>query len=158
MTDCGEVLAALLDRRGLDAAVAAHVATCPRCSGEAPSVHQLAQAFAADVVPAPSTGLSPRVLETAAPLLMQNARRATWGAHLRALAAALIPLPLIALLDVYIVRTGYRLLSTILPDALSFYVVFNHAILLAFLLALTYAAIPILAERQLRLQREELHA
>jgi hypothetical protein len=118
----------------------------------------VARAFAADVVPDPDAARAAHVLRAAAPLLAQNARRVTWSAQLRALAVALLPLPLIAVLDFYLVRTGYRLLSTILPDALSFYVVLNHAVLLAFLLALTYAAVPILAERQVRLRREELHA
>jgi hypothetical protein len=48
-------------------------------------------------------------------------------------------------------------LSAVLPGALSLYLVFNYAATLALLLALTYSAIPILAERQARLRREEVH-
>jgi hypothetical protein len=57
-----------------------------------------------------------------------------------------------------VVRTAERLLSAVLPGALSTFVVANYAILLALLLALTYGAVPILAERQARGQREEIHA
>jgi hypothetical protein len=158
MTECGDILAAILAGRPLDARAEAHLATCAGCGAEAPVMRAVARAFAADVVPDPDAARAARVLRAAAPLLAQNARRVAWSAQLRALAVALLPLPLIAVLDFYLVRTGYRLLSTILPDALSFYVVLNHAVLLAFLLALTYAAVPILAERQVRLRREELHA
>ena len=75
----------------------------------------------------------------------------------RALAAALVPLPLIAFFDWQIVRTAHAVLSRVLPDALSFYLVFNYTATLVLLLALTYAAVPILVERQARLRHQESH-
>jgi hypothetical protein len=105
----------------------------------------------------PPPGLAGRVLRAAAPLLARNARRATWPAVARALAAALVPLPLIAFFDWQIVRTAHAVLSRVLPDALSFYLVFNYTATLVLLLALTYAAVPILVERQARLRHQESH-
>src|SRR5439155_901925 len=75
-----------------------------------------------------------------------------------AVAAALLPLPVILLLDFYLVRAAFALLTTILPTALGAYLVFNYTATFALLLALTYGAIPIFVERQVRLRREESHA
>ena len=69
----------------------------------------------------------------------------------RALAAALIPLPAILVFDVALVRAIYSLLGAVLPHGLSLYLVVNHAALLALLLTLTYGAVPFLAARQARL-------
>ena len=52
----------------------------------------------------------------------------------------------------------YGVLEALLPRALSLYVVFNYAATLTLLLALTYGMIPIVAERQMRLRREECRA
>ena len=88
----------------------------------------------------------------------RNARRAAWSTLARALAAALLPLPAILFLDFYVVRAAFALLTTILPTPLGAYLVFNYTATFALLLALTYGAIPILVERQVRLRREESHA
>jgi hypothetical protein len=55
------------------------------------------------------------------------------------------------------VRGAYDLLHLLLPAALSAYVAFNYAALLALLLGLTYAAVPVLAARQAQLQLQEAH-
>src|SRR5207245_3046012 len=102
--------------------------------------------------------LSARVLGAAAPLLARQARLAAWRTRAPALAAALVPLPLILFLDFHLVRTAYGVLNALLPGALSFYVVFNDAATLALLLALTYGMIPLVAARQMRLRREERRA
>src|SRR5438445_433690 len=62
------------------------------------------------------------------------------------------------LLDFYLVRAAFVLLTAILPTALGAYLTFNYAATLALLLALTYAAIPIFVEHQVRLRRQESHA
>ena len=77
---------------------------------------------------------------------------------LRALTAALVPLPIILVLDAVIIRGAYRLLAGLLPAAVSLYVVANYAALLALLLALAYGAVPILAARQGRFAPEVHHA
>jgi hypothetical protein len=153
-TDCDDSLTALLFG---DPAAEAHVAACARCRAERADVERARGLLAAAPEPVPPPGLAGRVLRAAAPLLARNARRATWPAVARALAAALVPLPLIAFFDWQIVRTAHAVLSRVLPDALSFYLVFNYTATLVLLLALTYAAVPILVERQARLRHQESH-
>ena len=108
------------------------------------------------VVPEPPAALTAGVLRAAAPLLARRARP-SWAALAPALVVALVPLPAILALDVVMVRGAYDLLHLLLPAALSAYVAFNYAALLALLLGLTYAAVPVLAARQNRLQLEEAH-
>ncbi len=158
MTDCDDTLTTLLFRGALDPDVAAHLAACPRCRAESAAVEGLARTLAAAPVPAPPPALAARVLAAAEPLLARNARRAAWPTFARALAAALLPLPAILLLDFYLVRFAFGLLTAILPTALGAYLAFNYAATLALLLALTYAAIPIFVEHQVRLRRQESHA
>ena len=158
MTDCDDMLTTLLFRGAPDADVAAHLTACPRCRAESAAIEGLERALAAAPVPAPPPALARRVLAAAAPLLARNARRAAWPTLARALAAALLPLPVILLLDFYLVRFAFGLLTAILPTALGAYLAFNYAATLALLLALTYAAIPIFVEHQVRLRRQESHA
>ena len=108
------------------------------------------------VVPDPPPGLSNAMLRAATPLLARQARP-DWRALARALVVALVPLPAILALDVVMVRGAYDLLHLLLPAALSAYVAFNYAALLALLLGFTYAAVPVLAARQARLQLQEAH-
>jgi hypothetical protein len=157
MTGCDDILTALMLRAPLGAEAEAHVAGCSRCAAERVSVLRIADALAAGAAPEPPPALSLRVLAAAEPLLARNARLATWPAVARALGAALLVLPVLLFVDWQLVRTIHQVLSAVLPGALSLYLVFNYAATLALLLALTYSAIPILAERQARLRREEVH-
>src|SRR5439155_308694 len=118
MTDCDDTLTALLFRGTLDHDAAAHLAACPRCRAERAAVESLARTLAAAPVPAPPLGLTWRLLAAAEPLLARNARRAAWPTVALALAAALLPLPAILLLDFYLVRAAFALLTAILPTAL----------------------------------------
>jgi len=156
MTTCDDVLATLLLGQPLDAAAEAHVDACDRCSAEAPVVRTLAEGLAAFAPSPPAPGLSAAVLRVARPLL-REARRARWAAVARALAAALVPLPLIVLLDATIVRALRSALAVVLPSGLSTYLAFNYAALLALLLSITYAAVPLLVERQARGRWMESH-
>jgi len=158
MTTCDDVLAKLLLAGKLDADAAAHVSACPHCTAEQGRVRRVAALLASDHVPAASPALSARVVGAATPLLARQARRAAWRTLARALAAALVPLPLIVFLDFHLVRTAYGVLNTLLPGPLSFYVAFNYVATLAVLFALSYGMIPIVAERQMRLRREECRA
>jgi hypothetical protein len=157
MTTCDEALTALLFGRGLDPGVEAHVAACLRCAHEADRVRRAATALAADRVPETSPGFSTRMLRAAEPLLAANARRAAWTTLARALGAALVPLPMLLFVDASILRWGYGLLAAVLPAPLGLYLVFSYAMTLTVLLALTYGAIPIVADRQLRLRLREAH-
>jgi anti-sigma factor RsiW len=158
MIDCDEALAKFLLQGARDGEAAAHVAGCPRCAPELTAVEAARRALAAGPAPMPPADLATRVCRAAAPLLARNARRAAWPLLSRALVAALLPLPVILLFDVYLVRTAFGLLTSILPTALGAYLVFNYAATLALLLALTYGAIPILVEQQVRRRVWESHA
>jgi hypothetical protein len=158
MKDCDEVLTAVLLGAPLHQAAEAHLAACAGCAGEHARVRELSRILGASPDPVPAPGVLGRTLRAADPLLAQNARRAAWAAFARALGAALVPLPAVLFADALLVRWVYGLLAAVLPGPLGFYVVFNYAATLTVLLTLTYAAIPILAERQVRLRLEESHA
>jgi hypothetical protein len=158
MTACDDVRAARVLGAPLDAAGAAHAAGCARCGAEAGAVAGLARALAADPHPEPLSGLSARVLTAAAPLLARHAARARRRGLLAAVAAALVPLPVVLALNAALVLGLHHVLSAVLPAALSTWVVVHYAALLALLLAATYGSIPILAERQARRRLEEGHA
>jgi len=158
MSACEDVREALFLGRELAGASAAHLAACATCREEVGTLRRLAAALAVGTPAPPSPGLETRLLARAAPALAANARRATWRAVARAVGTALVPLPVLLALNVWVMYVAYALLRVVLPDALSLYVVANHALLLAFLSALTYGAVPILAARQIRPALEESHA
>jgi hypothetical protein len=148
MITCEDVDELRVRGRSLDGDAATHAQTCARCREHAPALAVLAGVLSAAAVPSPPAGLTAGVLRAAAPLLARHAARAARWRLLRALAAGLAPLPAILLLDLWLVRSAYGLLTRFLPEALSLYVVANWVGLLALLLALTYGAIPFLAARQ----------
>jgi hypothetical protein len=154
---CDELLEAWLELGDLPRGGAEHLATCPSCQQDAEAMTALTAALRAHAAPEPPAWLSRAVLQSAAPLLAARAEpvpRPAW----RALAIALLPLPLILAVDWFLVRGAHALLSGLLPDALSLYLAGSYAVLLVTLLGLTYAAVPLLAARQLQPPLEEHHA
>jgi hypothetical protein len=154
---CDELLDAWLQHGDLPPGGAEHLAACPSCQRDAEAMSALTSALRAHPAPEPPPWLSRTVLRAAAPLLAARAEpvpRPAW----RALAIALLPLPLILAVDWFLVRGAHALLSGLLPDALSLYLAGSYAVLLATLLGLTYAAVPLVAARQLRPPLEEHHA
>jgi len=143
--------------------LAAHLATCEACRADAPAWRAVAAALAAARPPVPAAALAARVRHAAEPVLASHARRAQeagfalWRTVGRAVAAALLPLPLLVLIDGWVLRAIYETLRAVLPDALSLYFVVNYTTLLALLLTVAYGAIPLLAERQTRLRHEEIY-
>ncbi|MGH7857950.1 MAG: hypothetical protein ACREQY_11520, partial [Candidatus Binatia bacterium] len=125
-----------------------HVQGCQGCSHDSAVVAALHRRLAADRPPPPSAELLGRVMSSAEPLLARNRHRAIWLLVARAVGAALLPLPMILLVDAYVLGEIHRLLSLVLPRTLSLYLVTGQATLIALLLAITYGAIPLLAERQ----------
>jgi len=101
-------------------------------------------------VPPPSPDLTARTLVAAAPLLAVHARRAAVRSVLAPVLAALVPLPIVVGVDLALVRTLHAVLAAVLPVAVSTFVAVNYALLLALLLGTTYAAVPLLVDRQLR--------
>ena len=158
--DCDARLACLLFDRSPAPDAATHEDTCPRCHGDAPAARAVAGAFAGAPAIAPPGRLSSSILLAAAPLLAANAHRlpaAAWPRLAAAIAVAVLPLPAILFVGWHALEAANRLLSSVLPAALSFYLVATHAAVLALLLGLTYGAVPLLAAHQLRLQHEDTH-
>jgi len=161
MSACDDILEALFLARDLDPASTAHVQECARCHEEAVALGKVTAALRAGATPEPPVALRRSTLAAAAPLLAERAAALARGYRRRlvqAVAAALLPLPAVLVLDAYAVRALHWLLSTLLPAPVSTYLSFNFAALVLLTIALTYAAVPVLADRQLRLTRHEGYA
>lgn len=91
--------------------------------------------------------ISRAVLVAARSDLEHNARRAYARRVARALAAAVVPLPLIAAMAFSTLRHMHSILAEWLPALVADYLVASYAALGVLLIAATYAAIPLLAER-----------
>lgn len=142
---CDDVLEAVLFGRTLDAGAIRHVAECARCAAEAPALGTVGAALA---VPPPPAGLGARVRDAAAPALARLRRRAL----ARAILVALLPLPAIVVVDAWIARAVGGLIVAFVPAPIGAYLVFHWTAVLATWLALGTAAVPLLAERQLRVR------
>jgi hypothetical protein len=144
---CDDVLTHVLLHGDVPTDADTHLASCADCTSAVADVRRVSLALAADVVPPPSSGLSARVLVAAAPLLAARRRAVDWWRIAAAIAAAILPLPLILAVDWWVVTQLRQILSVVLPDAISLFLVGNYVALLALLLTLTYAAVPLLASR-----------
>jgi hypothetical protein len=162
---CDEALAALaLDRgAGRDRATTgadpvaralAHRAGCDRCQAERARAEQVSHALAHHQVAAPApaadAAFRSRLLAAAAPLLARRAyearalrRRVAWAFTL-----ALLPLPAILYANFKLLLAAHGLLSTLVPPSVSLYLVACLGAGVALLLALSYAAVPVMAARR----------
>ena len=156
MIGCADVEETLLLGRALDRAGAAHLAGCDACRAVDAELRGLAGVLTADRVEPPAD-LDARVLAAAAPLLAWNAQREMWRRSLRAVVAALVPLPLVLAVNVLFVRALYTWLQGVLPAQVSLFLIWNYAALIALLCAAIYGAIPLLAARQVGLVGEVRH-
>lgn len=158
MTTCDDLLLHVLLHGDVPPDAGPHLAGCTDCAGALADVRRVGATLAGDTVPAASPGRSARVLLAAQPLLAARQRRVDWMRVAAAIAAAILPLPLILAVDWWVITQARHLLSAVLPDAVSLFLVGNYAVLLALLLTLTYAAVPLLAGRPLRPALEDRHA
>ena len=146
-----------------------HRATCTSCAALAPALSDVARTLEAGDDLAPAPGLVGRVLLAASPLLAANARAAREqhagpvGRRLdgRRLARALLPavllFPVLVLADLVLLRILHGALATLLPQAISTYLVASYAVLLAAIVCLTFGAIPLLVQRQGAMSWKEGH-
>ena len=149
---CNDAMAALaLARTGGAAAreAEAHASGCTRCAGELGAARRLATLLAADETATPVPAQVERTMATAAPLLARRkvATRARRWRLARALAAAVLPLPLVLWLDMQLIRGVHGLAERVFPPAVSTYLSSSLGVLLALLLALAYAVVPLAAGR-----------
>jgi hypothetical protein len=157
MTDCDDVRLRRVLGHALDDTARTHAASCTRCIADATPHARLAAALATAPEPAPPPSLHARTIARVAGLLEARRHRAGITAAVRAVAVALLPLPVVVLIDAWVLHAIYRALASVLPASLSFYLVVNHAALLALLCGATYAAIALLAAHQRRAAPEVLH-
>jgi hypothetical protein len=149
MSGCDDVRARRLLGRP-DPGDDAHAASCETCRRDGATLAAIGAAFSAHRIASPGPELGARVHAAAAPLLAARRRHAARWSLAAAIAAALVPLPLIVMVDWWALQAIYGGLTRLLPATLSFYLVVNYAAVLALLGALTYGAIPVLVERQAR--------
>jgi hypothetical protein len=152
---CDEVLTALALGKGAapkGSAAAAHLVTCSTCRAESARAQALGQVLAAYEVGVPPADAPARTLASAAPLLARRAagtralrRRVAW-----ALVLALLPLPAIVFANVKLLMAAHGLLLSVLPPSASLYLIVCLGAGVALLLALSYAAVPLLASRRPR--------
>ena len=107
--------------------------------------------------PPPPAELTARVLAAATPLLAAHARRTSWRTFLRPIVVALLPLPLILAADAAIAAGLYALFSLVFPAVVSTVLVAQYALFVLMSLALAYAAVPLIVDRQARASLEEAH-
>jgi len=155
---CDAVRAAALRGTALSPEDAEHVASCAACAAEAPGVATLCVALAATPEADAPTARVSRVLAASAPYLAAYAaeharaidvrRPFDWARLGRALVPAVLVLPLLIVLDIALLRGAHDVLATILPAAVTKYIVASYALLLVALAGLAFGAIPLLVERQ----------
>jgi hypothetical protein len=153
MTGCDEIRESLFLGGQLDADATAHLRDCERCRQDGLALRAVAEALARDTPAEPAPTLTPRVLAAAEPLLAEHARvtrHFTSPRLLRAVTMALVLLPVVLLFDAYVLSGVYRVLSALVPAPVRTYLVFNLGAFVVLLIALTYAAVPLLAARQAR--------
>jgi hypothetical protein len=107
----------------------------------------LAALARADGDAADASAWSRRSLAASRPILATHARREYRRRVSLALVAALIPLPIIAMYDRILLGWLYEIADTLLPSPIATLAVGGYAATTSLLLALTYAAIPVLVDR-----------
>jgi hypothetical protein len=130
-----------------DDALTAHARECDECGGNAAALAQARALLDAAAVPVDVTGWSRPVLARVAPELQTRARAAFWRRLARTLGAALVPLPLLVVADVWMLGRLYDLAASWLPSGLAAYLVLSYAASLLVLIGSVYAAIPLLLAR-----------
>ena len=162
-TACDQALATLVLSRGTAAGKGAdaHLAACARCQAERARAQEVAHALARHQSPEPTAGGQAQILGAAAPLLARRAVEAQalrWRV-VRAFTLALLPLPAIVYANLKLLLAVHALLLRWLPASLSLYVVACLGAGVALLLALSYAAVPVLAARRpwLTLEDPDVH-
>ena len=96
-------------------------------------------------VPAPDPDTTFQLLQAAAPLLAQYARRPDWSRVARAVAVALLALPTVLGFDALLLQGLYRVLGTVLPHVASVVLTVQYGLGLLLLLGASFVLIPVVA-------------
>jgi hypothetical protein len=127
-----------------DNPLVSHVGECDECRPSPPSVAALAARLDASAVQIDAARLSRLALARVRPALRVRAEAAFWRRFIRALAAALLPLPLLVAADWWLLGRLYDVVAAWLPSAVATYFVLSYAASLVVLIGSVYAAIPLL--------------
>lgn len=130
-------------------AVRAHASACEDCAGAPLPAEEIGDVLGSYAVAVDAASLSQKVVLCLRPELAAMAAAAFRRRAALALLAALVPLPAIALFDVWVLHSVYTLVCMLLPAAVAAYLVLTYASVLLLVLAATYAAIPLLIARAL---------
>ena len=130
------------------AALAAPASDCDACREQALPLERIAAVLDRDAHPVDTALLSRAVLIHMRPMLQRATRRMFWRRLALGLALSLLPLPFVLAYDALLLQVVFAVARTILPESIALVLVFNYAALLALLLAVTYAAIPLLIARR----------
>lgn len=130
-----------------DNPLAVHVRECADCRDQAMPVEALSAVLDSGALAIDTGALSQHALARLAPELQRRADALFWRRLLRALAVALVPLPLVVIADLRLLAWLYDAAATWLPSGLVAYLVLSYAASLVVLIGSTYAAIPLLLAR-----------
>jgi hypothetical protein len=136
--------------------LAEHVRGCGECRMTADDLGAIDAALGAVAVEVDASALSLRTLAALRPEMEALAARAFWRRVVAGILAALLPLPVVLAVDALVLRAFYALLSAVLPGTLAAFVIGGMALSALLLVAVSYAAIPLLADRQLGRSRSAL--
>ena len=127
-----------------------HLTDCEECSHDGVTPESLAMLESALRVEDPPADdrLVARTLMTAGPLLKSRARVAYRRRVAMALVAALIPLPIVVIYSRWLFGLMHSVLELVFPGSVADVLVTGYSICLILVVSLTYASIPILADRR----------
>ncbi len=124
-----------------------HAEQCDECRAVPLPVESLAALLSSMDAPVEVSALSMRAMER----LLQEvaiAAPAAWRRILMAMVKALLPLPLVLVVDAGVLRILYNVGNVFLPAAVAEYAVASYGAFLVLAFGMTYAAVPLLLLRQ----------
>ncbi len=126
----------------------AHARECSECRLAPADLGAIAAALDSVTVETDVSALSRRVLASVRPEMQARAARAFKRRVGRGVLAAALPLPLVAAVDILVLRAFHALLGSLLPETLATFVTGGMALSALLVVAASYAAIPLLVDRQ----------
>jgi hypothetical protein len=130
-----------------DNALDEHARECGECSEAAMPTAALSALLDSDAVSIDAERLSRLAFARVAPALQERAGALFWRRLTRVLVAALVPLPLVIGIDVWMLGRLYEAVAAWLPVSVAVYLVACYGASLLVLISGTYAAIPLLLAR-----------
>jgi hypothetical protein len=128
-----------------------HVAECAECQATPLPLDAVGALLDAAQPDVDVTALSRHTFARLQPELRQRAGAISWRRAAAGVLLALLPLPIVLAYDAYVLQLAYDVLSTLVPRSVAAYLVLSYGAGLLLLFATTYAAIPVLMSRRVRM-------